>query len=298
MAKRKYACVDYVDADGVERDIINFACAMIGSRRTDGQTDPVPTGWLERQIILNGKVGYLHSPTGAEGFYLVTSVAERDRYGVPTIVNAKTMATGASAFAVPVAADGGEEGKISLVHANASGSAPYDVIRRYAHMIAACEKHIDVNVIASMRSQVIAVAEGKAADLDLMIENSLEGRPTAIDQSFADVLQTFDVSVPLDAPAVYQLDLQLWADVLKRFGGITPASYKGERTQSAEVSATIAQSIDNVYVLIDHANADLRRGNIPYEFFYRGYGDAYDRQPAPDTMSNEPPTEGGESDAK
>lgn len=272
----------------IERAILNFACAMIKARRIDGEPDRTPAGWIERNLLVNGRIGYLHSRTNAEGFYNVTATRQVDRYGMPTQVTARTQATGSSGFVVRTTSPGEDtDGRMTIIRANATATPPYETILRYAEMIAKAEKHINVNLLASMRSQIVGIPDDQKASFDIIIEDALQGIPSAIAESLVQSMQTFDISVPLDSPQVHALSMQLWAEVLKQFGGITPAAYKPERTQNSEVQATVAQSIDNVYMLIDQANADMEAGDVPYRLEYAGMGARYDEgEPINDTMGD------------
>lgn len=276
----------------IENAILNFACAMVRCERTDGKPDHIPNGWAVRNLIKYGMIGYLHSATEAEGLYRVAKIADRDRYGTPRMVNAQTDATGSAPFVVRTTVPGEtEDGTMSIIRANATASPPFATIQRYAEMIAKGEFHVNVNLLASLRSQIVSIPGEQSADFDLIMENAMCGFPTKITPDLLSQMDTIDISVPLDAPQVYNLTLQLWASALKQFGGVTPESYKAERTQTAEVDATIAQSIDNVYILIDQANADCKRQNVPLRFVYAGYGAVYDRTEEISSPSQETPME-------
>lgn len=273
-----------LNTPAISNQLLNFACAMIRCRRMDGRDDSVPAGWAVRQLLLNGRIGYLHSPTDAEGFYNIASQGQVDRYGIPTSVTARTQATGAHGFSVPVSKHDRElNGTLSVIRANASGTPPFTSMTRYAQMIARAELHINTNLLASMRSQVINAPDSQKAAIDIMLERAAQGLPSVIGTNLMEQLSVFDISVPLDAPEVHALYMQMWAEALKQFGGITPAAYKAERTQSAEVNATVAQSIDNVYILLDQANDDCKTWGVPYVFEYAGVGAMYDEQIDADT---------------
>lgn len=278
MARGKRNNETAVYTGAIENAILNFACAMVRCERTDGKPDNIPNGWGVKNLIQYGQIGYLHSSTEAEGLYRISKVSTRDRYGTPIEVNAQTDATGSAPFVVSTTRDGEPtDGRMSIIRANATAAPPFVTIQRYAEMIAKAEFHVNVNLLASLRSQIVGLPDGQSAAFDMIMENAMNGFPTKITDDLAHSLTTFDISVPLDSPQVYQLVLQLWASALKQFGGVTPESYKAERTQTAEVDATIAQSIDNVYILIDQANEDCKRQNVPLRFVYAGYGAVYDR---------------------
>lgn len=278
MAKKRKVDI-FIDPKPIADQILNFACSMLKATRTDGNPDTVPAGWLERQLLLDGKAGYLLSDTPAGGFYRVTGIARRDRYGLPVSVMARSMASGTAPFEVQVYdPESDNSNRIALIRANSGSNPPYEVIWRYAESIARADFHMNVNLLASMRTQILGVPPEQAGIGEILLADSMNGQPAVIENNLLSAIETVDISVPLDAPEVHALSLQLWSDALKQFGGITPGAYKAERTQSAEVNANIAQSIDNVYMLIEQANADMERQEVPYRLEYVGYGTTYDHE--------------------
>lgn len=302
---RKKKFEPFIDAKPIADQILNFACSMLKATRTDGERDTLPAGWLERQLLLDGRVGYLHSRTDAGGFYKIRGNAQRNRYGLPVSVIAQTLASSPITFQVelydPDRRD--NDGRMALIRANAGSTTPYETIWRYAETIARANLHVNVNLIASMRTRILGVPPDQSGIGEIILADSMNGQPSVVTNGALSGIETQDLSVPLDAPQVHALVLQLWSDALKQFGGITPGAYKAERTQSAEVNANIAQSIDNVYILIEQANADMERQEVPYKLEYVGYGVTYDNAPEnaagdAEGTSTAIPEQGGEENAE
>lgn len=278
MAKSKTKCA--LNTSAIADQILNFACSMIKARRTDGKPDTLPAGWLERQLLIDGRVGYLHSNTDAGGFFRIRGNGQRNRYGLPVEVVAQTQASGSAAFTVPVYDPERDDntGRMAIIRANSGSVSPYLSILRYAEMIARAELHVNTNLLASMRTQILGVPKSRTVMGEIILSDAMAGEPTILEQDALASIDTLDVSVPLTAPAVHALTLQLWSDAIKQFGGITPGAYKAERTQTAEVNANIAESIDNVYILLDQANQDMERQEVPYRLEYNGFGKNYESE--------------------
>lgn len=286
MAKKKQPLALVLDSGAIENDILSFACAMIRARRIDGKPDPLPTGWLEKSMIMHGKLGWISSESDAEGFYKIDRLGTVDRYGVPKTVTLTTEATAAAKFSARVAGVADPAGDtsplaVSIVRANALARPPILSIRRYAVAIATLDVAIPANVIASMRSQIIGVPDTYADSVEDVLHRAAQGLPVVCTSDLYDNMRTIDISVPFLGREYQDLRATLWNEAIKQFGGITPAQYKAERTQSAEVSAGIAGSIDNVYQLIDQFNTDAEKGGVPYRLEYVGYGAKYDTDGMP-----------------
>lgn len=269
-----------LDELAVEQEIVCFACSQIKARRIDGKPDAVPAGWIEKNLIEHGKIGWVTSDTEAEGFYRVHRLGRLDRYGIPEMAVLTTEATASPQFeaAVVGAASGGDNNplKAAIIRANAIARPPILTIRRYARAIAACDVAIPANIIASMRSQIVGVDQTQSDSMEEILFRAAQGLPVIITADMLQQIRTADISVPFKGGDYQNLRSTLWAEAIKQFGGITPAQYKAERTQSAEVSANIANSIDSVYMMIDQANEDAERYGVPYRLEYVGYGAKYD----------------------
>lgn len=273
MQKKQKRVNPPFNVSDVVNNIIAFACSNIVAERTDGKPDNVPSGWITESLIRYGSIGYLHSESAAEGFYNVRRAGTRDRYGTPTQVYARTCATDPASF---VATVGDQTGEMAFIRANPQGTPPIGTIIRYAAMINACDIGTLANTIAALRTQLL-VTSGEPEAVDAILSSVYDGLPAIIDANnpLSD-LHAIDISAEFVAPAYHALATTLTGDCLKMFGGVSPAQYKAERVQAAEVSAQIAASIDNVYIMIDTANADMQRQNVPYRLKYVGFGAKYE----------------------
>lgn len=264
---------NFCQAD-IENQIIDFACSVIRAERTDGKPDPIPSGWIVRGLIDHGMLAWRTAPEELDGgMYFAAPSGAFDRYGKPGnvfLTNSSTF----SGMTVKVGDD------CRVIRANSTGRPLRSTIKRYAEMLNWCDIATRANIPASMRTQLVKGLN--KATVQALLWESWNGRPAVVmpdrgGKAVTDAeIGTVDLSVPLKAQDYRQLAATLWGEVLKMFGGITPAQYKAERTQSAEVSAQIAGSIDSVYVLIDTANDDMAAGGVPYRLVYDGFGARYD----------------------
>lgn len=286
-----------VDSSGIEQEILGFACSTIRARRTDGKPDKIPAGWIEKALLLYGRIGWVPSETDAEGFYKVHRIGITDRYGMPEMAILTTDATASPQFSASVIGSSAKDHtplQVAIVRANALSRPPILSIRRYANVIAACDIALPANVIASMRSQIVGIPETLKDSVEELLIRSARGLPVICTTDLLESIKTADVSVDFRGQDYQNLRTTLWSEAIKQFGGITPAQYKAERTQSAEVSANIAASIDNVYMLIDQFNEDAERYSVPYRLEYVGFGARYDeseQDPAPEENPEDPAEE-------
>lgn len=273
MQKKQKRTKQPFNVSDVVDNIIAFACSNIVAERTDGRPDDVPSGWITENLIRYGSIGYLHSESAAEGFYNVRRAGIRDRYGTPMQVYARTCATNPASF---VATVGDKTGEMAFIRANPQGTPPIGTIMRYAAMINACDAGTLANTIAALRTQLL-VTSGEPEAVEAILSGIYDGLPAIIDaNSPLSDMHTVDISADFVAADYHALATTLMGDCLKMFGGVSPAQYKAERVQAAEVSAQIAASIDSVYIMIDTANADMQRQNVPYHIAYVGFGAKYE----------------------
>lgn len=265
--------IRWVDSDPIVDDVLNFATGTIG---VEGPAaEGVPFGWIVRRLLVDGMVGYVAEGDFA-GWWRITGVTLYDRYRRPTQVMAATQSTTPVVVPMFTTAYNDIPTNVRIIRANPSARAPELTIRSYADLIARCDVALSANIVASMRTQIIGVPPKSAFSAEELLWDAQGGFPTVIDTALLDALKTADISVPLQAPTLQALRQSLYSEVLKRFGGITPAAYKAERVQTAEVSAHVAGAIDDVYTLLDTANADA--AGIGVRFKYNGYGARYDTE--------------------
>ena len=278
MAKQTPATI--FDAQTITENVVRFACSQVTAVRTDGQEDRVPPGWIVENLIRRGKLGYKHAWDASEGWYFIDECGQKNRYGEPFYVEAYTQASAKHPQRLRTDTDGIRRNTVSIVSANVTGTPPILTIERYAKIIAALDTLIYTNTLAASRTQIIGANKRQFATLKSMFDDIVQGLPSFIDQEIAATIQRVDVSVPFIGNDVYTLRTNMYNELLNMWGGLAPTAYKAERTQSAEVSAMVGNSIDNVYIMIDSVNRDCMDGEVPYKLVYTGYGARFDVSPA------------------
>ena len=263
-------------ASSVLGQLINFACSMIGIESTDGSVDDAPSAWVIRLIIDYGRVGFYDTPNkNMRGWWIVNELGELNRYGLPKRLVCRSEATGSGEF-VRQAVYGKENG-MKLLRANSLMTPPRFIMEKYARVIEEAEVLLSANIEASRRAQVLKCPKSMVHTVEDALEDAGRGLPVILESGIGDQIESMDISVPFYANDIHALITSLYADAIKRFGGVTPTQYKAERVQSAEVSASVAEAIDNIYIMIDTLNEDCERYGVPRRFFYRGFGAVFDR---------------------
>ena len=278
MAKQTPATI--FDAQTITENVVRFACSQVTAVRTDEQDDRVPPGWIVENLIRSGVLGYKHAWDASEGWYFIDQCGEKNRYGEPFYVEARTQASHQNPQRLRTDIDGIRRNTVSIVSANVTGTPPILTIERYAKIIAVLDTLIFTNARAASRTQIIGGNRKQFATLRSMFDDIAEGLPSFIDQEIANTIQRVDISVPFIGNDVYTLRTNMYNELLNMWGGLAPTAYKAERTQSAEVSAMVGNSIDNVYIMIDSVNRDCMDGEVPYKLVYTGYGARFDVSPA------------------
>lgn len=293
MAKQTPATI--FDARSITENVVRFACSQVTAVRTDGQDDPVPPGWIVENLIRRGVLGYKHAWDASEGWYYIDECGQKNRYGEPFYVEAYTQASARRPQRLRTDTDGIRRNTVSIVSANVTGTPPILTIERYAKIIAALDTLIYTNTLAASRTQIIGANKRQFATLKSMFDDIVQGLPSFIDQEIAATIQRVDVSVPFIGNDGYTLRTNMYNELLNMWGGLAPTAYKAERTQSAEVSAMVGNSIDNVYIMIDSVNRDCTDGEVPYKLVYTGYGARFDVSPATEPAQLESTSNPGEN---
>ena len=293
MAKQTPATI--FDAQTITENVVRFACSQVTAVRTDGQEDRVPPGWIVENLIRRGKLGYKHAWDASEGWYFIDECGQKNRYGEPFYVEAYTQASARRPQRLRTDTDGIRRNTVSIVSANVTGTPPILTIERYAKIIAALDTLIYTNTLAASRTQIIGANKRQFATLKSMFDDIVQGLPSFIDQEIAATIQRVDVSVPFIGNDVYTLRTNMYNELLNMWGGLAPTAYKAERTQSAEVSAMVGNSIDNVYIMIDSVNRDCMDGEVPHKLVYTGYGARFDVSPATEPEQLESTSNPGEN---
>lgn len=269
--KRRDLCLP----PSIREELLDFACGQVELVALDGAPteDTPPAGWVVRNLIKFGAIGYRNAGDPLDGWWIINKMGVRDRYGRPTSVFARTDATdyAATAFDANYTSGGG----LHIMRANGGARPPVFTIDRYAELIQRCDLALSANIVASMRSVILGVQSGQEDSVDFILADAAAGLPSVISTDLAESIRPVDISVPFMARDIHAMRQTLYAEALKHFGGVTPTEYKAERVQSAEVSAHVAEAIDNVYVMIDTFNADAKAQGVPYRLSYVGEGSAY-----------------------
>lgn len=274
----------FLPADaGVLNLIINFACGMVDVETTDGSLPEEPQGWVVRNLIDQGVLGWYDTDGPMSGWWLISAFMELNRYGMPKSAFCRTQATASGGITRRIEYDPNRAG-MRIIRANALQIPPRLVMVKYARQIEQCERLLWGNMRASLRSQIIGAPKEQVETVRGILENANDGEASVIEQTIADTLTSIDISVPFNGNAIHQLLTELYSDAFRRFGGVTPPQYKSERVQSAEIAAQVAEAIDNVYLMIDTFNDDCKRYGVPRRMVYRGYGATFDKDddPKPD----------------
>lgn len=272
-------CIRCASADDIERGLVNYAVGMVGLRRTDGVEgkDP-PDGWVQNNLIRDGRCGFLDGDGAEGGFYVVNGAGETGyakgpvkRYDVPRYVFAKASRTGEQTpFLV-------NTNKMHIIRANPMSYPPIISIRRYAALIAQCYTALAVNLRASMKAQMIGCDPKQKDNIEDFLMDVYGGAAFGVfENSGLEAVSQLDISVDFRGQEIHDLLRTLEGDAHREIGGVTPPQFKAERTQSAEVSAAIGETIDFVNLLINTANADLEACGAPYEFYNRGFSARFD----------------------
>lgn len=284
MAKKNTSksagCLRCASADDIERQLINYAAGIIGLRKKDENApDLPPDGWVQKNIILDGRCGYLTSDDESRGFYVLQANAgQYGRYDVPERVTARPSRNGkALSFQVSTK-------KMAIIRANPQSYPPIISIRRYSGLIAQCYTALSVNIVASSKAMLLGVDKNQKDAFEDYLMDLYGGKPVEIfERDQLQNVETLDISAPFIADQIHALIRTLEGDARREMGGVTPPQYKAERTQGAEVYAAIGESIDLVNQIINTGNADLEACGAPYEFYNRGYSARYDEETADDS---------------
>lgn len=298
MAKKKtelYGQEIIVAARELTEELLDFACSQVRVERTDDRKDfpEPPHGWIVRKLLKKGRVGYVDDGI-LRGWYEVGKLGTRSRYGLPTVVYARTDATSDNSFVFNAATKPDHTGtECVVIGANPKQRPPVLTMCRYADVLARLDAGISTNALASLRSQIVGTPKEYADSVELLLDDALHGLPSTITTDMLDALRTVDVSVPFDGILRHTLRQTIYAEALRHFGGVTPPQYKAERVQGAEVAANVAESIDNIYIMIEQFNRDADYFGVPYRMEYVGYGARYDVDPKQDadTVPEETPDE-------
>lgn len=255
----------YDYATGYVKEFVNTICDIVS---IDGLEPDVPKSFVISALVDGGRAGFLDVADPSRGFYRFAPNDVPNRYG---LFEGGTLTNGAGRT-FPV--------KKNVVEVRANPERyplKLDIIK-YANQLARCDMAIDANIKAATYSRMIGTSDPKEREaIEIAIEECMLGRPAIVDNSIRQAFESSDISVALVAPQIAAVRAQIYADAQRRVGTVSGGQYKKERVQTAEVDASIAETIDNIYIMIDTFNEDCERGGLPYRMRYNGYAAKYDR---------------------
>lgn len=289
------------DASATLLQIINFAASMIDVKSDDPAIKEAPRGWALYNLFRYGMIGFYDADSPAlRGWWIAMGYDRLNRYGLPVRAECRTDKTGAASVFKTIEYRPNERG-MKILRANTLAIPPLLAMRQDAERIDRAYSLLDVNLRAAKRTQILTCEKNQKDAVLNVLADQEEGDFSVLDRSTLSEIGSIDISVPYVGGDVHALISNLWADALRRWGGVTPPQYKAERTQSAEVAASVAESIDNIYIMLDTLNADAERVGVPVRFEYRGYGATFDQDPQEDTQNaddvEQDPQEEVETDA-
>ena len=249
-------------------DLINMACDMV---RIENLQPEIPKTYIPQALIETGGVGFLDSNTYAGGFYWARPL------GLPIRYNEWDRFEFFDRFGrtnFEVTRDAGAR----FIKANAKATPPRLILERLAIMLDLCDRSIAANIRAQIMGRVFPW-DNKKGDkaLDVLMGEFESGLPLGLPPEQVLSLQTADLTVPVTFDRTLAGRAAIWADAMQRVGSVAAMQYSRERTQSAEVNAYIASTIDLVYIMINTFNDDCERQNIlgtdgkPLRMVYAGY---------------------------
>lgn len=267
------------DASATLLQIINFAASMIDVKSDDPAIKSAPRGWALYNLFRYGMIGFYDADSPAlRGWWIAMGYDRLNRYGLPVRAECRTDKTGAASVFKTIEYRPNERG-MKILRANTLSIPPLLAMREDARRIDRAYSLLDVNLRAAKRTQILTCEKNQKDAVLNVLADQEEGDFSVLDRSTLSEIGSIDISVPYVGGDVHALISNLWADALRRWGGVTPPQYKAERTQSAEVAASVAESIDNIYIMLDTLNADAERVGVPVRFEYRGYGATFDHDP-------------------
>lgn len=259
-------------------DALNMAADLVAIPNLGNS---VAKNFIATTLIKEGGIGFWDLPADnpARGFYRARRLFRPDRLGEWHTFD---FWNGVDRGWFRITRDDGAR----YIRANALGSPTFPFLLRSAVMLDVADRSIAANIRAQIYGRIIKAPTSMTdEDILAMIAAVESGKPFPLDAAAFETLKGEDISVPFTADRVASVRSMIWSEMLKRVGSVAADHYKRERTQSAEVSASVSEAIDMVYIMINTFNDDCKRQNIlgedgkPLEMIYTGYLDRFDREP-------------------
>ncbi len=247
-----------------------------------GLPDDIPQYYILKTLFTRGVI----AKYGDLGIYRPEFVGLKDIYGEYKTVHL-TNADGQRLFtSVPV---GLEHGKAQIIKANAIKYPYAPRMMEIAETLAILDISMRVNVLNSQTNHILPyTSKEQGKSIERAFDEMQAGLPVVLYyKDMLDVIQPMDITAEFKADKIQGLKETIWNDSLKRLGIVSENNFKKVRVQSAEVDASIAESIDYVYTMIDSFNYDCERNNIPWVMEFDGYVAKYDTDDIDDTQNFE-----------
>lgn len=258
----------------ITAELLDFACGQVQAVKKGerGDNDP-PPGWIVRNLLKYGALAYVPDDHPLAGWYVCNAGGIVDRYARPELVYMRTQATQQRVIPAETVFNGGPA---RILRANPASRPPVRTMDRYAALVTACDTSLYANIVGSMRTQIIGAPKKIKDTVLCMLDDARQGLPVVVTEEQLAQMTQLDVSVPFNGMEIHGLRQAIYSEALRHFGGITPTEFKRERVQSSEVAASVAESVDNVYIMIDTFNEDAEAQDVPWELTYVGQGAAYE----------------------
>ena len=165
-----------------------------------------------------------------------------------------------------------EEGGAYLVKALPYTMSMASLIRETTDFMTNCDVAMRQNLEAC-KTPYIVICKDK--NLQLSFEQALQQKQDGqavivVSEQLGEGLKAVDISVPYLVDKFSETRDQERDTLLNKLGIMTANINKKERIQSAEVNATIGQTTDYIYLLIDTFNFQCETYGIPYEMQLNG----------------------------
>lgn len=249
----------------------------------EGAEMPFPVeAFVKRGLFENGSMGY-DKLTG-KWFYV-------DGEGVNEFGNPSNLVlTTANGVAMsrPASYEDKEDGAY-LIKALPIEMSMAELIRETTDFMTSCDVAMRQNVEACKTPYVVVC---KDEDLRLSFEHALQAKQTGqavllVSAELGDGLSASKIAVDFLSDKFEAVRDRERDTLLNKLGIMTANVDKKERIQSAEVNASIGQSTDYIYLLIDTFNKQCETYGLPFEMSLNGsleeiYLDGKEEGEAPD----------------
>lgn len=285
MAKEKtryeYEALKSIMTQNYVTDFINLACNSVV---IDGLPDEIPEDYIIETLIRNGVIMEYRGDV-----YKPAYKGQQNRHG--RSINAALL-TGNGRTAYPnvrIDYEGNDPEGAHQIRANVSRSGYLQYITQIAETLAALDMSLRVNVSNSQTPWFLPVEnKEQVASVRRAYEDMTIGLPVIpVLGTVADSIKAQPTPTDFIGDKIESLRKTIWDGALKRIGIVTDNNFKRERVQTAEVNASIGESIDYIYTLIDTFNKDTAKARLPWVMRFNGYVAKYDTDEPEETPTEE-----------